>query len=175
MTPRAIAVRLATNHDCALLPDIERSAVRRFADLGMDDVVGAPVAEAEAWEPHCESEGLWVSVDAQDRPYGFLASGQLDHSLFLYQLAVAYDHQRQGVGRTLLRRAEQAARGKGLKEVFLTTFCDVPFNGPYYARQGYHVVEDDALPPALQPVMDAERRRWSAPDRRRCAMLKRVR
>lgn len=167
-------IRLALNVDCVFLPGIERSASRVFADIGMDDVAGAAVAEAEAWEPHCESEGLWVSVDEQDRPFGFLASGRLDEALFVYQLAVDYEHQRQGIGRALLRRAESAAHIMGLHEVLLTTFCDVPFNGPYYERQGYMTVKDADLPNALAPVMDAERERWNAPGRRRCAMRKLV-
>jgi len=172
MSVRPIKVRLATNGDCALLPSIELSASRRFAEIGMDDVAGEPPPDAAAWEPHCASSNLWVSVDDQDRPFGFLAAGVHGHLLFLYQLAVEYDHQRHGVGHALLAAAEGAARALGLHEVFLTTFCDVPFNAPYYERQGYRIVEDAGLPAALQPVMDAERRRWTTPGRRRCAMRK---
>jgi GNAT superfamily N-acetyltransferase len=167
-------IRLADNTDCVHLPGIESSASRRFADIGMQDLADQAAAEAEAWEPHCQSEGLWVSVDDQDRPFGFLASGRIDDGLFLYQIAVDYDRQRQGVGHALLKTAETAAHGLGLHQVVLTTFCDVPFNGPYYARRGYSIVEDADLPPALRPVMDAERGRWAAPGRRRCAMRKRV-
>ncbi len=165
-------VRLATNADCARLPAIERSANRRFAEIGMPDVVGAPVGEAETWEPHCASSHLWVGVDAEDQPFAFLAGGVHGSLMFLYQLAVDHDRQRQGVGRALLQTGEAAARAQGLHEVYLTTFCDVPFNGPYYAGQGYQVVEDPDLPDMLKPVMDAERRRWIAPGRRRCAMRK---
>ena len=174
MSVRQIRVRLATNGDCALLPLIELSAGRRFAEIGMDDVSSEPPPDAAAWEPHCASSNLWVSVDDQDRPFGFLAAGVHGHLLFIYQLAVAYDRQRQGVGHALLSAAEAAAQALGLHEVFLTTFCDVPFNGPYYERQGYRIVEDADLPAALLPVMDAERRRWTTPSRRRCAMRKRV-
>jgi GNAT superfamily N-acetyltransferase len=167
-------IRLANNTDCVHLPGIEGSASRRFADVGMEDVAAAAVAEAEAWEPHCQSEGLWVSVDDQDRPFGFLASGRFDDAMFLYQIAVDYDRQGQGVGRALLKTAETAAQRLGLHEVLLTTYRDVPFNGPFYARQGYRTVEDTDLPLALLPVMDAERERWAVPGRHRCAMRKRV-
>jgi len=166
-------VRLALNADCVHLPGIERSASRRFAELGMDDVASQTVAESETWHPHCEDEGLWVSVDEQDRPFGFLASGRIDgDGMFIYQLAVDYEHRRQGAGQALLATAETAAKQRGLRAVFLTTFIEVPFNAPYYERQGYETVVDAELPDALQMVIEAERHRWAAPSRRRCAMRK---
>ncbi len=165
-------IRQATNADCGLLPAIEQSAGRAFADLGMDDVANEPLPPAEAWEPYCESQTLWVAVDEADRPFGFLASGVQGDLLFIYELAVAHGRQRQGAGGSLIATAEAAARALGLKSVFLTTFCDVPFNGPYYARLGYAMVGDAALSPTLQTVMTAERRRWPEPDRLRCAMRK---
>lgn len=167
-------VRLATNADCRLLPAIETSAGRSFADIGMHDVAGETVPPAEAWEPYCESATLFVAVDEADRPFGFLASGPHGDILFIYELAVEYGRQRQGAGRALLAAAEVKAKALGLSAVYLTTFCDVPFNGPYYAGLGYVVVADTDLPGSLRPVLDAERRRFPEPDRARCAMKKAV-
>lgn len=167
-------VRLAGNHECVLLPAIEMSAGEAFADIGMHDVAGDSTPPADAWEPHCASQTLWVAVDEADRPFGFLASGVQADILFIYELAVARDRQRQGAGRALIAAAEKGAKTLGMRAVYLTTFCDVPFNGPYYRELGYAVVADADLPPVLKPVMDAERRRWIEPDRQRCAMMKRV-
>ena len=167
-------VRLAGNHECALLPAIEASAGQVFADIGMHDVAGDAAPPSDVWEPHCASQTLWVAVDDGDRPFGFLASGVQGDLLFIYELAVAHDHQRQGAGRALIAAAERGAAGLGLGAVYLTTFCDVAFNGPYYRALGYEVVADAFLPDVLKPVMDAERRRWTQPDRRRCAMRKTV-
>ena len=167
-------VRLARNDECQHLPEIERSAGRLFVEAGMHDVAGEEVPEPHVWEPYCESETLWVAVDDSDRALGFLASGVQGEVLFVYELAVAYDHQRQGIGRALLAAAEAKAHALGLEAVYLTTFCDVPWNGPYYARLGYCVVEDADLPSQLHHVMDAERSKWTGPDRSRCAMAKPV-
>jgi N-acetylglutamate synthase-like GNAT family acetyltransferase len=167
-------VRLAGNHECELLPAIETSAGQAFADIGMHDVAGESTPTAEIWEPHCASQTLWVAVDDADQPFGFLASGIQGDLLFIYELAVAHEHQRQGAGRALIAAAEAGATRLGLLAVYLTTFCDVAFNGPYYRKLGYEVVDDADLPDVLKPVMDAERRRWIEPDRRRCAMRKSV-
>ena len=83
-----------------------------------------------------------MAVNAADRPIAFLASGVQPPVLFIYQLAVRREWQRRGIGRALLARAANYAQRSKLQGVGLTTFCDVPWNGPYYAGQGYELVED---------------------------------
>jgi len=167
-------IRLATNADCKLLPGIAASAGRAFSEIGMADVADDAAPPATAWEPHCESGTLFVAVDEADRPFGFLAAGAQGALLFIYELSVAFERQRQGAARALMAAAEAKAKQLNLFEVYLTTFCDVPFNRPVYAKLGYVVVSDHELPSVLSPVMEAERRRWREPDRLRCAMRKQL-
>lgn len=166
-------VRLARAEDCAGLPDIERSAGRRFAEYGMVDVAEGEVAGPQHWEPFCVNETLWVAVDDADQPHAFLAAGDQGAALFIYEIAVRREDQGHGVGRALIAAAEAKARSLGLSQLVLTTFCSVPWNAPFYRRLGFETVADDAdLPPPLRPVMEAERRRWTQPGRERCAMRK---
>ena len=54
--------------------------------------------------------------------------------------------------------AQSSDRGFGalhLPAVTLTTFRDVPWNAPFYARLGFRVIE--ALSPGLQAIRDHER------------------
>ena len=44
---------------------------------------------------------------------------------------------RQGVGTRLLDRACEWARGQGYDAITLTTFADIAWNGPFYARRGF--------------------------------------
>ena len=138
----------------------------------MEDVAGGDPQPGTAWEPLCASETLWVAVDDSDQPVGFLAAGEQDDLLFIYELSVSSPWQRQGIGRALLAEADAFARDRGLAGVALTTFHDVPWNRPFYERLGYRVTADTALPPLLSQVMASEHARWPAPDRRRCAMIK---
>lgn len=48
----------------------------------------------------------------------------------------------QGLGRQLLDAAGAWARQQDLTMMTLTTFTDVPWNGPYYARLGFEVVPE---------------------------------
>ncbi|MDF5808077.1 GNAT family N-acetyltransferase [Pseudomonas aeruginosa] len=45
-------------------------------------------------------------------------------------------HQQQGLGR-LLERAVTYAHASHCRALTLTTFCDVPWNAPFYARLGF--------------------------------------
>lgn len=59
---------------------------------------------------------------------------------------------------------EERARAGGYDRITLTTFRDVPFNGPFYASLGWRALADDDLTPGLVAVRREERRagldRW---------------
>ena len=165
-------VRLARNEDCHHLPQIERSAGKLFSTIGMDDVANGTVTSADAWEPICENGTLWVATDDRDVAVGFLAAGQQADLLFVYELAVEFEHQGHGLGRKLIRAAEDYAHRHKQAGLALTTFCDVPWNAPYYERLGFETVADAALPAPLQLIISAEHDRFPEPNRRRCAMIK---
>ena len=46
-------------------------------------------------------------------------------------------HARRGIGSGLIERAASWARGRGLRALTLTTYVEVPWNGPYYERLGF--------------------------------------
>jgi hypothetical protein len=58
------------------------------------------------------------------------------------------------------------AAAAGYESVSLSTFRDIPWNMPFYARLGFRVVRDSELGPALRGVVEDERRRGLDPSRR---------
>ena len=58
------------------------------------------------------------------------------------------------------------AADAGYRAVTLTTFRDVPFNGPFYTRLGFEEVPADQLSPSLRTVLDHEAQRGLDPARR---------
>ena len=48
---------------------------------------------------------------------------------------------------------------RGLAAVTLTTFRDVSWNAPFYARLGFRIVEPGSLSPGLVAVVQLEERR----------------
>jgi predicted N-acetyltransferase YhbS len=59
-------------------------------------------------------------------------------------------HARRGLGRWLIDYVSGWARADGELALTLTTFADVPWNGPYYARLGFSVVAAEALTDELR-------------------------
>ena len=55
----------------------------------------------------------------------------------LEQLSVHPDHGRRGVGRALLRAGIEWAHDHGYRELTLVTYREVPWNGPFYATEGF--------------------------------------
>jgi GNAT superfamily N-acetyltransferase len=67
------------------------------------------------------------------------------------ELAVIPRWMRQGIGTALLERACEWGRARGYPAITLTTYADVPWNAPWYARRGFVEVTD------LGPGLAAER------------------
>lgn len=72
---------------------------------------------------------------------GFALLWKLDARLHLAELGTLRSYQRRGIGRSLLERSAEVAPERGLAELSLTTFRDVPWNAPYYARCGFVLYE----------------------------------
>jgi ribosomal protein S18 acetylase RimI-like enzyme len=78
----------------------------------------------------------WV-IDAQGRVIASLVLRDgIDH-LLIWSVAVASDHQHQGLGRQLLDWAETQARLRGRPELRLYTNARMTRNIAIYARHGY--------------------------------------
>jgi GNAT superfamily N-acetyltransferase len=68
---------------------------------------------------------------------GFARLGEVDGVAHLEQLSVHPGHSGRGIGTALLEAACTWAAGSGYQAMTLTTFAEVPWNGPYYARRGF--------------------------------------
>ena len=153
MPTDSYTIRYARPDDLAMLPIIERAAAARFratpyASLADDGLVSTVV--------DLDHEFVWVVVDPQDQPVGFAIVHLLDTSVYLHELDVHPQHARQGLGRRLIESIVDWARGRGATALTLTTFADVPWNGPYYLRLGFRILDVTTLSPALQAVRQAE-------------------
>ena len=77
------------------------------------------------------------------------------------------DWQGKGIGRRLIACVADQARKRGLASLTLTTFRDVPWNAPFYARLGFEMIT--TLTPELREKREEEMAHGLAYDAR-CAM-----
>ncbi|WP_187347158.1 GNAT family N-acetyltransferase [Nocardiopsis sp. CNR-923] len=89
---------------------------------------------------------------------GLAATITVDGHTHLEQLAVHPDHGRRGLGSALLEAVCVEAAGRGDRELTLTTFRDLPWNGPWYARRGFVPLARGEWGPGLERVWEAEAR-----------------
>ena len=148
-------IRRADAADLPMLPKLEQAAAQIFratpyAHLADDEYLVSD-------EVDLEQEDVWVIVDERDAPIGFAIVHRHDDStVHLHELDVHPDHARQGLGRRLIAAVAAWARDQGAPALTLTTFRDVVWNGPYYARLGFRELDGVSISPALQAVLDAE-------------------
>jgi GNAT superfamily N-acetyltransferase len=144
-------IRPVRPDELTLLPDLEPAADALFEPLGIGPLPGPG-------KPQEFAHALVVLV-AGDPPVGLCRIDGIGGGAHLEQLSVHPDHADQGIGRALLRAGCTWAQQHDFDEITLATYRDVPWNGPFYASEGFveRGTADDflrahGLPPE-EPVM----------------------
>ncbi|MGS2874674.1 GNAT family N-acetyltransferase [Enterobacter huaxiensis] len=149
-----LTVRPTRPGDVTALPAIERAAGERFReDPTLAWLADGEVISAEQHLEYAERGLSWLAL-ANDRPVGFILAEAHSSSLFIVELSVGLDWQGNGIGRQLVARAADHARRLGLASLTLTTFRDVPWNAPFYARLGFEKMT--TLTPELRQKREEE-------------------
>lgn len=142
------------------MPALETEAARLFAAFGLPQVADLPAQEVAFYRRCAEQGSLWLALPAPPAAgavAGFAAAAIRDGAGWLVELDVLPAHARRGLGTRLLHQVKAWALDKGLPELVLTTFRDLPFNAPFYRRQGFRVIEPGPGRPHLAGVRTAEK------------------
>ncbi|MFE1593944.1 GNAT family N-acetyltransferase [Nocardia sp. NPDC058705] len=139
-------VRLARAEEIAALQEIERRAGAPFAEVGMRAVAEDEPPSREVLGGFVSDGRAWVWPDENGRPVAYLVLGLVDGQAHIEQVSVDPAHAGARIGKRLIDHAVGWAKGNGLREITLTTFTQVPWNGPYYERLGFTYI-----PPADEP------------------------
>nr|WP_246239683.1 GNAT family N-acetyltransferase [Acrocarpospora corrugata] len=141
-------IRWAEVGDLAGLVGVELAADGMFADVGIAFPAGTTMIE-DCAEPE--------RVIVAGRPaVGFALFGWVDGVVHLDQLAVLPECGKQGIGSALVAALCDHAAAVS-EAVTLTTFRDVPWNAPWYARRGFAVLGEERWGPELAALVAHER------------------
>jgi GNAT superfamily N-acetyltransferase len=170
---RPVVVRPGRPADLDAVREIERRAAAAFADTAHpdlcdpdDDDLLAPARLGEA-----VGAGALLVAECAGAPVGFALLDTVDGGPHLAEIDVVPEAAGRGVGSALLEAVVVEARRRGGETLTLTTFRDVPFNAPFYARRGFREIDGDALGPGLAARLARERAAsWGGPAR--CAMVR---
>lgn len=150
-------LRLATPADIATLQEIEIDAGRRFTDIGFHSIASDDPLPSETLRRHINDGAAWIAEETASGPIGYAIASELDGEAHLDQVSVRLAASGRGVGRHLVLAVCAWAVGRGYTAVTLTTFRDVAFNGPLYARLLFEELPDSSWGPGLRRVRANER------------------
>jgi GNAT superfamily N-acetyltransferase len=149
-------VRPARREDLPALAAVERAAQALFAHAGMPELADAPVLSLAEVERYAADGFVAVAEHPRDGIVGFVVVRPLGGAAHVQELDVHPDHGRLGLGRSLLDGALAWARAEGFRTVTLSTFRDVPWNAPFYARVGFRETAPDDASPELRALRAEE-------------------
>jgi GNAT superfamily N-acetyltransferase len=150
------SIRSARAEDLSLLPEIESAAPQRFRNTDYSELADDTGPDVERFQDWFHRGAIWVAGDTEDTIVGFAVAEEIDGQGFLTELDVHPDHGRQGLGRRLIAAVRVWAVEHGYEEMRLTTFADIAWNAPYYARLGFRLLKEHELGPGLLEVRKRE-------------------
>jgi len=163
-------LRLARPHDAEAMPGIERAAATAFAAEPELAALDLTRTRSEADYARLIGKGHCLVAHVGEAMAGFLVAEPFRRELHIWEMDVLPAFQRRGIGAGLVRAAQIDARNTGIKALTLTTFRDVAWNGPFYARLGFEEVT--ALDAHLRLAGElANEVDDGLPADRRCAMI----
>ncbi|MFF0446795.1 GNAT family N-acetyltransferase [Streptomyces sp. NPDC004609] len=150
-------IRPAEAAELPLLQDIERAAGEPFRALGMAEIADDEPPALDLLERYRSAGRAWVSADEEGLPLAYLIHDTVDGAAHVEQVSVhpAAAHRRLGSG--LIGHLASRAASDGLTALTLTTFAEVPWNAPYYARLGFRTLGESELTEGLREIRRAEK------------------
>ncbi|MFD7229174.1 GNAT family N-acetyltransferase [Streptomyces sp. NPDC059881] len=147
------------------LQDIERAAGQCFRDIGMPEIADDEPLTLGELARYRHAGLAWVAANDADTSVAYLIADRVDGNLHVEQVSVHPDSARRGIGRLLLDHLAAQARSERVPALTLTTFTEVPWNAPYYARLGFRLLDDNVHTPGLREIRRREAAhgldRWS--------------
>jgi ribosomal protein S18 acetylase RimI-like enzyme len=162
------AVRAMTRADIPAVQDVERAAGQRFRDcddLRIARCADDPVFTTGELAQFISAHRAWVATE-DGNIVGFIVMDVVDGCAHIDEVAVTPDAGRRGHGAALVDQAQSWAAQKRLPAVTLTTFRDVPWNGPWYTRLGFRTLSHQEWTPGIREVRHEEEQNGLAGDLR---------
>jgi ribosomal protein S18 acetylase RimI-like enzyme len=150
-------VRLAAMQDIPALAAVELLAAERFNAEALTQHLTKNTVPSTKLEASCRKNELWVAESEERRVVGFLLAERLDDDFHISEMSVVPDHGRQGIGAALINAAVTHMRAAGYKRITLTSFASVPWNGPFYLKQGFRVMRAPEIGVGLSARIEQER------------------
>jgi GNAT superfamily N-acetyltransferase len=135
---------------------IEADAGERFRAIGLHTIADDEPPSAELLLRYVRTGTAWVA-ELDGEVVGYASASVVDDEGHLDQVSLIGAAAGRRIGQALIEAVIAWTAARGLPAVTLTTFRDVPWNGPYYERLGFVAVPEHEQGPQLAAIRAAER------------------
>ncbi len=144
--------------DWPFLSEVELSAAQLFKDSPYPELASSAACTKDAVKKHFATGGLgWSAKTAEGILAGFIIAHSVGESdLHIDELSVSADFQGRGIGTSLLIHSIKEAKRHSFSAVFLTTYSDIAWNGPFYAHHGFEITPAETQPDWLRDIVSRE-------------------
>lgn len=132
------------------MPPARRSAAWGWTPVADDEP--PPVAVLDGF---VDDGRAWV-VERDGAVVAYLIADVVEGCGHVEQVSVHPDHAGHRYGAALVEHLAAWSRDRGHPALTLTTYRDVPWNGPYYARCGFRILDGGELGPGLRAIREGE-------------------
>ena len=141
MTQR-YTIGLAAEHHVRAIPAIEQAAAAMFSETDLPAQLRYLVTDVELIVEAQRQGRLWAALDEKKKLVGFALVRMVGRFAHLEEMDVHPDHARQGLGTRLLGAVIAWAKDGGHPGISLITFRHLPWNAPFYERNGFVQLAD---------------------------------
>jgi GNAT superfamily N-acetyltransferase len=149
-------IRLAHAEELILLAQIERSAAVLFLDTPYAFLANDEPLSINFIQQRFQAGQVWMAVDPDDVVVGFAITREVDDTIYLQEMDVDPAHGRRGIGAALVKTVIEWARLDDHHAVSLSTFGDLPWNAPFYAKLGFRILDESELTSGFQQIRQQE-------------------
>lgn len=150
-----IVVRPSVSGDIPELRDVEIDAGEMFRQVDLGSIADGDPPAASTLAQHVRDGTAWTA-ELHSVVVGYAIASVVDGEGHLDQVSVRRTAAGQGIGRLLIDEVCQWAARRRLGAITLTTFSEVPWNGPYYERLGFRPLPADRWGPQLAAIRQRE-------------------
>jgi GNAT superfamily N-acetyltransferase len=151
------AIRSAQIEELPQLAAIERAAAIRFWDTPYTFLADGEPLPIEFIQHRFQAGQVWVAVDRYNIVIGFAITREVDRTLYIQEIDIAPEHGQRGIGRALIETVQTWGSRSGYAVMSLSTFRDLPWNAPFYAKLGFRILDEAELTPGFQQIRAHER------------------
>ena len=160
------SIRFARPDEVGRLREIEDEAGERFNGLDIFDEDLASSFSLDEMYRLAKLGQVWAACDDHDQPVGMIIASIRNGNAYIEELDVLPAHGRRGLGRRLIEQVCRWASERNCSAVDLSTFRDVPWNGPFYRKNGFRDLSEEEWTDDMPKIREAETAQGLVPDAR---------